>query len=243
MRTSSPPTYTFTKGASSPSLQELVAERRVALDEVVEHLADGLAFGSELARAADLGAERRRDAHGRHQRAAHRRVAELDVVDVLGDRRVVAADRAVGVAAHRDLVERRPERVEEEQSPGERVAAAEDELERLVRLERADDPGQHAEDAALRAARRELGRRRLREEAAVARAARRGVEHRDLALEAEDRAVHDRDAAPHGGVVHEVARREVVGAVDDDVPAVAEDAVDVLRGEPLLERDDAARPG
>ena len=43
------------------------------------------------------------------------------------------------------------------------------ELQRLVGLKRADDAGQDAEDAALGAARRQLGRRRLREEAAVAR--------------------------------------------------------------------------
>ena len=42
---------------------------------------------------------------------------------------------------------------------------------------------------------------------------------------------------PHRGVVHEVARREVVGAVDDDVPALAENAIDVVGVEPLLERD------
>ena len=82
-----------------------------------------------------------------------RRVAELDVVDVLGDRRVVAADRALGVAAHGDLVERRSERVEEQEPAGERVAALEDELQRLVRLDRADDPRQDAEDAAFGAAR------------------------------------------------------------------------------------------
>jgi hypothetical protein len=39
-------------------------------------------------------------------------------------------------------------------------------------------------------------------------------------------------------VVQQVARREVVGAVDDHVPALAEDPVDVLGGEPLLERLD-----
>src|SRR3712207_7276689 len=54
--------------------------------------------------------------------------------------------------------------VEEEEPSHERLAHAGRELDRLVRLERADDPGQDAEDAALRAARRELGRRRLRED-------------------------------------------------------------------------------
>ena len=95
-------------------------------------------------------------------------------------------------------------------------------------------PGQHAEHAALGAARRELRRRRLREQAAVARALVR-LEDGDLALEAVDRAVDDGDAVPDRRVVQQVARREVVGAVDDHVPALAEDPVDVLGGEPLLE--------
>ena len=50
--------------------------------------------------------------------------------------------------------------------------------------------------------------------------------------------MHDRDVVPDRGVVDEVARREVVGAVHDHVPAVLEDALDVLRGQPLAERDD-----
>ena len=79
-------------------------------------------------------------------------------------------------------------------------------------------------------------------EAAVARPVAR-VEDGDLALEAVDRAVHDRDAVPDGGVVDEVARREVVGAVDDHVPAVREDPLDVLRVEPLLERARRSRRG
>ena len=64
------------------------------------------------------------------------------------------------------------------------------------------------------------------------------MEDRDLALEAVDRAVDDRDPVPHRRVVDEVSGREVVGAVDDHVPAVGEDPLDVLRVEPLLERHD-----
>ena len=67
--------------------------------------------------------------------------AELHVVDVLGDRRVLAADRAVRVAPERDLRERRAERVEQLQPPDQRVADLEHELQRLARLERADMPG------------------------------------------------------------------------------------------------------
>src|SRR5579884_3116546 len=153
--------------------------------------------------------------------------AELDVVDVVGDRRLVAAHGAVGPPLDAHLVELRRERVEEEQPADQRLADPERQLERLVRLQRADDARQHAEHAALGARRRQLRRRRLREEAAVAGPLTR-LEDRHLALEAVDRAVHDRDVVPDGRVVDEVARREVVGAVDDHVPALVEDAVDVL---------------
>jgi hypothetical protein len=54
-----------------------------------------------------------------------RRVAELDVVHVVRDRGAVPTNRAIRVAAHRDLVERRPEGVEEEEAPGECVTAVE----------------------------------------------------------------------------------------------------------------------
>ena len=48
----------------------------------------------------------------------------------------------------------------------------------------------------------------------------------------------DRDPVPHRGVVQEVARREVVGAVDDDLPALVEDPVDVVGAQALSVRDD-----
>ena len=60
------------------------------------------------------------------------------------------------------------------------------------------------------------------------------VEDSDLALEAVDRAVDDGDPVPDGRVVDEIAGGEVVGAVDDHVPAFAEDPLDVLGREPLL---------
>src|SRR5262249_36324712 len=112
--------------------------------------------------------------------------AEFDVVDVLGDRRVLAADRAARVAAEGDRVEVCRQGIEEERPSDERLADAHAELERLVRLERADDPRQDAEHAAFGAARCELRRGRGGEEAAVARSVV-GSEDGDLPLEAEDR--------------------------------------------------------
>ena len=142
--------------------------------------------------------------------------AELLVVDQLGHGRMRAADRAVGVLAQLQLAEAHPQRVVDQEPADQRLAGAEDQLDRLGRLDRADDAGQHAEHAAFGAARHQSGRRRLGIQAAVARAVL-GREHRCLALEPEDAAVDVRLAEQHARVVHEIARREVVGAVEDDV--------------------------
>ena len=98
-------------------------------------------------------------------------------------------------------------------------------------------PGKHAEHAALGAARDEPGRRRLRIKAAIARPAQVRREHAGLAFEAEDGAVHVRLLQQHAGVVGEVARGEVVGAVHDDVVG-ADDVEGVLAGEPGVVQDD-----
>ena len=50
--------------------------------------------------------------------------------------------------------------------------------------------------------------------------------------------MHDRDVVPDRRVVHEVARREVVGAVHDHVPPGLEDPVDGLGRQALAERHD-----
>ena len=102
-------------------------------------------------------------------------------------------------------------------------------------------PGHDAEDAGHGAAGRELGRRRGRVQAAVARSLVRD-ERRELALEPEDRGVDDRDAGRDRGVVEDVARLERVGAVEDDVVA-GDDPLDVRRDEHLLVGDDVDRRG
>ena len=86
---------------------------------------------------------------------------------------------------------------------------------------RADDARQHAEDAGFGAARNQLRRGRLGEEAAIAGPAR-GAEHRDLAIELENAPVHIRPAGEHGGIVDEIAGRKVVAAVDDEIVAAEE---------------------
>src|SRR5690606_20305521 len=90
-------------------------------------------------------------------------------------------------------------------------------------------PGKHAEYSALRTARDESRRWRFAEEAAVAGTGF-GGEYGHLALEAEDAPVHVGDSAQHARVVHQIARGEVVGAVDDHIVA-AKNLERVLRSQ------------
>ena len=114
----------------------------------------------------------------------------------LGDRRVLAAERAVRVLADLDLAVGHLQRVVDHQPADQRLADAGEQLDRLGDLDRADRRAQHAEHAALGAGRDHAGRRRLRVEAAVARAVL-GPEHAGLAVEAVDRAPHVRLAEQH----------------------------------------------
>ena len=93
----------------------------------------------------------------------------------------VRAGRAGRVAAQRQFGERASS-ASNEQPPHQRIADLEEDLDRLVRLEETHDPGHDPEDARDGAARRELGRRRGRVEAAVA-GSLVGDEDRQLALE------------------------------------------------------------
>ncbi len=149
---------------------------------------------------------------------------------------VVAAHRAGLVAAQLELPELHPQRVVGEQAAVEGVAPAEQELDRLRRLDDADDARQDPQHPRLLAARREVGRRRLGVEAAVAGPSAPGDEGGHLPLEAEDGAVHHGLVHEHGGVVDQVPRGEVVTAVDHHVEAL-EDALHVVAEEPLLEFD------
>src|SRR5690606_40017976 len=59
-----------------------------------------------------------------------------------------------------------------------------------------------------------------------------------LSIEAENAPVNHRDVLEDARIVDEIARREVVDAVDDYVPTFVEDAIDVLARESLLILDD-----
>src|SRR5256885_5942025 len=127
-----------------------------------------------------------------------------------------AAYRAVRILAELELAELHALRIEDQEAPDQWFAGAEDQLHRLGGLDAADDSRQYAKHTALSAAWNEPGRRRLRIQAAVARTLLRR-EHRRLPFEAEDAAIRIRLSEQHARVVHQIPRREIVRAVDDDV--------------------------
>src|SRR5215211_7126725 len=141
---------------------------------------------------------------------------EFLVVDKLSDGRVLAADGAVWVLAELHLTEAHAEGVVEEETPDEGLAYTQDQLDGLGSLDGPDGARQNTQNPAFGAARDESRRRRLGVEAAVARAFLRPEDAR-LALKAEDRAVHVRLAHENAGIVHQVARWEVICPVYDDV--------------------------
>src|SRR3989475_1685183 len=160
--------------------------------------------------------------------------AELFVIDKLLDRWIGTANRAFGVLPQLELAELHPERVEHEEPADERVAPAEEELDRLDRLNRSDDAREDAEHAAFRARRHEARWRWRCVQTAITGASR-GIEDAGLALEAEDRAVDVRFLEEDRRIVHEVSGREVVRPVDDHV--IVFQAVEcVIRRQPGLVR-------
>ena len=84
-------------------------------------------------------------------------------------------------------------------------------------LQAADDPAERAQDAGLAAGRHASGRRGLREETAIARAARGRIEDRHLAFEFEDAAVDQRPPGQESRVGVQEPRRKIVRAVDDQI--------------------------
>ena len=117
-----------------------------------------------------------------------------------------------------------------------RLARTENELDDFERLHTADESGQHPEYAGFGTTRSHPRRWWLGKQAAIARAVGR-IDHRDLALKLEDRAIDEHLLGHDAGVVNEIAGREIIAAVHYDVEVV-DNAHDIFGREALLELDD-----
>src|SRR6266478_5145955 len=132
-----------------------------------------------------------------------------------------AAGRACRILADADRMKAGTQRIVEQQGTVEAVAEPQELLQYLDRLQGAEDAGDGAEDAGGLAARDEIGRRRLAEEAAVAGVARAeiGTEGRDLALEWRQCRRHERLLQAEAEFGQEIPGGEVVAAVGDEIVA------------------------
>ena len=126
----------------------------------------------------------------------------------------------VGILADLDGAVAHVECVVHHQAAKQRLADAGDQLDRLGAHHRRDRRAQNAEHATLGAGRDHSRWRRLRVQVAIVQAEPVGgvlPEHRHLTLEPVDRPPDVRLAREHRGVVDQVARCEVVRAVQDQV--------------------------
>src|SRR5579862_7344893 len=142
--------------------------------------------------------------------------AKLVVVYQLCDGRMGAADRAIGIFAQLEFAEFHAESVNQQEATDERIADAQNQLDDFRGLHDADQTGKNAEHSAFGAGGNESRRWRLGIEATIAGAVF-GGEDAGLAFEAEDRAIDVGFAGKDAGVVDEIARGEIIGAVGDDV--------------------------
>src|SRR5690348_17989181 len=129
---------------------------------------------------------------------------------------VFAAGRALRVAIELQFLKLGAKRVEREQTPDEWFALFQNELDGFAGLKHADDAGQNAQHARLRAAWRERHWRRLRIEAAIAGTIV-GLEDGKLAFKAVDAAMYDGLVGDDRSVIQQIASREVIGAVNDEI--------------------------
>jgi hypothetical protein len=143
----------------------------------------------------------------------------------------------LGVTAELEFAELHVKRVEKEQAVEQRGAFTEDEFQDLGGLNGADYAGQHAQHAALGAARDGARWRGLGIKAAVARSSQMRREHAGLPVESEDGAVNVWLAEQHASVVREVAGGKVVRAIYHDVIG-ADDLQGVLARKASVVKDD-----
>src|SRR5207248_7316259 len=101
--------------------------------------------------------------HRRYRLIVPPRSAKLFVINRRKDGRIFTANRTLGIASEVKFPEFHSQRVEVEKTFDERLTDADDQLDRLNRLQHPDNARQDAEHSRLRAVWYCVRRRRLRE--------------------------------------------------------------------------------
>src|SRR6185369_12130416 len=131
-----------------------------------------------------------------------RHTAEFFVVNQFFDRRILATHRTLRIFSQFELAELHGPGVEVQQTVDQQILRAENDLDRFVRLNGADNARQNTKHATFRARRNEPGRRRLGIKTAITRALL-GPKHARLTFEPEYRTVHVWLSTQHTRIVDE----------------------------------------
>ena len=140
----------------------------------------------------------------------------LLVVDEMVDGRVVAADFAGCTFLHLDGTEVHRLGIKGEQSVGEQFAYTEEVLQCFGCLNGSEHSGDGTQNACLATCRNSACWRWLLEEATVTCCA--WEMGKGLSLESLDAAMRECLAQAHTGIIDEELHREVIGAIDDEIP-------------------------
>ena len=119
------------------------------------------------------------------------------------------------------------------QATHQRFADGEQKFDRFDGLRRSDDPRQYAEHSGFGATRNTSGFRRLGKQAAVTWAAEMRGKHRCLSIKPKNGAVDVWFPRKNTNVVRQIAGREIIRAVDDDV-VVSDDLAGVRARQPAI---------
>src|SRR5215471_16668656 len=139
---------------------------------------------------------------------------KLFIVQEFSDSRIGPAQRAIRIAADTDLAEPHGERIVHQQAANQGFSLLHDEFNRLCRLYHTNNPGQNSQDTRLTSRRHHTRRGWCGEQAAVAWADMR-LKHTGLSFKLENAAMHHRLAREESSIVDQIARREIIAAVDD----------------------------
>src|SRR5262245_35589563 len=145
---------------------------------------------------------------------------------------MVPAQRAIRIAADTDLAKPHGERIVHQQTADQGFSLLHEEFNRLGRLYHSNNPGQNSQDTGLTSRRHHARRRRGGEQAAIAWASM-GLKHTGLPFKLENAAMHHRLARKKSGIVDQIARWEVIAAVNDDV-IVLKDSYDIIHCQTLV---------
>lgn len=140
----------------------------------------------------------------------------LLIIDEMIDGRVVAADFAGCTLLHLDGAEVHRLGIEGKQTVGEQFTHTEEVLQCLGCLDGSEHSGDGTQDACLTTGRNGACWRWFLEEAAVT--CRAWEMGKGLTLESQDAAMREWLAQAHTGIIDEELRREVVCAIDDEIP-------------------------